>query len=72
MGNFAYVSVHRQCLLFLLFLSFATPGGCVGVYMVLKKTSKDEVICNCFYMIQMLTYQYSCGKRLSRKYGEGI
>ena len=31
MGNFAYVSVHRQCLLFLLFLSFDTPGGCVGV-----------------------------------------
>ena len=48
------------------------PEGGVGVYMVLKKTSKDEVICNCFYMIQMLTYQYSCGKRLSRKYGEGI
>ena len=26
-GNFAYVSGHRQCLLF---LSFDTPGGCVG------------------------------------------
>ena len=43
MGNFAHVSGHEQCLLF---LSFDTPGGCVGVYMVLKKTSKDEVICN--------------------------
>jgi len=28
MGNFAHVSGHEQCLLF---LSFDTPGGCVGV-----------------------------------------
>jgi len=31
MGNFAHVSGHEQCLLF---LSFDTPGGCVGAPIV--------------------------------------
>lgn len=42
MGNFAYVSVHRQCLLF---LSFDTPGGCVDILRLLNfyDTTKSQL-----------------------------
>ena len=42
MGNFAHVSGHEQCLLF---LSFDTPGGCVDILRLLNfyDTTKSQL-----------------------------
>ena len=64
MGNFAYGSGQRQCLLF---WSFDTPGGCVGVSgayaigtVVRKKASRGKI----GWQEQFYLFLYSLGRIL--------